>query len=132
MVYILRTYCSFGQSGFLILWLKHTTYFFLSNYNSSYIICTCKKREVTSFRNPPETRFSVRRREPRHVARPDLDFATCRNIARILTAMMSLASSQKYKMQQLLESRTFSMISSQYKMKRGVVHVQCSAGVRCS
>ena len=72
---------------------------------------------------PSEKRFSGMCREPRHVARPDPDFATCRDIARTMTAKTSLASSQKYKMPHLLESGTFRRISSQYKMQRGVLHL---------
>ena len=68
------------------------------------------------------------RREPKHVARPDPEFATCREIARTLTATTGLASSQKYRMPQLLEGRTFSMISSHYKMQRGVLHVTVRRG----
>ena len=59
---------------------------------------------------------------------PTRNFATCRDIARTLTAKTGLASSQKYTMQQLLEGRTFSMINSLYKIQRGVLLVTVRRG----
>ena len=116
------------KRDFEILWLKHTTYIFLLKYNSRYIKCTCKKREVISSRNPHKNDFQVCTVNPGTSRGPTRNFATCRDIARTLTAKMGLASSQKYKMQQLHENRTFSMISTQYKMQRGVLHVTVRRG----